>query len=169
MTYCFRSFIVAILLLGYAVTAYTQKPHLVMAQAPEFMGLCLEANLYIIRQEVTITAHDLDFGQKRWTYNRRPTDVNRSSVRGKTNLILGDGTDGQFRTVVLKKETGEILWDRTERTSSKNRDLRNLRDSDWFLAYYYDPHGRSADFYYLLFSPDGEKSYRLPKDMYPQG
>lgn len=164
-------FALAVLMLGCVLAAAAQEPRLVMAQAPDFMGLCLDANLYIVSQGQIVIACDMDSGNARWTYDDWPPGMYLHEVPGKQNVFLFGGRDGQIRIVVLKKASGEVVWKYEGRTSAMFRGARPLKDSDWFVVYYArgkPGEGHEETEYCELYSPDGKGPYPVPQDMWPR-
>lgn len=164
-------FLVAtLLMLGWAAGVQSQQPRLVMAHAPEFAGLCIDANLYIVKQENTIVAYDMNSGETRWSYDAWPPDMYLQAQQGKNRVFLCGKDEGQFRVVVLEKASGKELWEYTERARDIFRGVIVLPDSDWFLLRYARDkanENREED-YFLLFSPDGSGRYWLPEDLWPR-
>lgn len=142
-----------------------------MAQAPKFVGLCLDANLYIVKQEKTVIAYDMNSREERWRYDFLPLDGYLMAEEGLHHLILC-GKDGETtRLVVLEKATGAVLWERRERFYDPFRGITVLPNSDWFVLHYArgeTREGRDEKRYCLLFSPDGKGPYRGPEDMWPR-
>lgn len=152
-----------------AVAASAQQPRLIIAQAPEFAGLCIDANLYIVKQEKTIIAYTMDAGEAHWTYDTRSFENHLYVAQGKYNLVLCDTKEGRTRIVVLKKASGERLWECTERTHGRFAGLTVLPDSDWFLVHYTQGNSTEGQQRYgLLFSREGGKPYRVPETMSPR-
>ena len=159
-----------LLMLVCALAATAQKPRLVLPQTPEFAGLCIDANLYIVRQAQEVIAYDMDSGEARWRYEDWPVEIYPNSIQGKHNLILGGTSNGRVKIVVLKMENGELLWERTERPRDPFRGMEAMQDSDWFLVRYArgtSKSGQDEERYPLLFSPEGKGPYRLPQAMWP--
>ena len=163
--------IMAVLILGCVAAAAAQTPRRVMAQAPAFVGTDVDANLYIIRRDTTLIAYDMGSGEARWTYDAWPLEVYLLyAMQGKRTLILGGIEKEQTRFAVLKKASGEVLWERTERSYDRLAGLTVLPDSDWFTIYY--AQGNSGEDqqqkrYGLLFPNEGGKPYRVPEGMSP--
>lgn len=165
-------FLVAMLLmLVWAAGVPAQQPRLIMSGAPEFVGLCIDANLYIVKQENTIVAYDMNSGGTRWNYDAWPPDMYLQAQQGKNRVLLYGRVGEQFRVVVLEKASGKELWEHTERAPDTFRGVIVLPDSDWFLFRYArgkPREGTPEENYFLLFSPDGAGRYRLPEGLWPR-
>ncbi|NLV43567.1 MAG: WD40 repeat domain-containing protein [Candidatus Hydrogenedentes bacterium] len=165
-------FLVAMLLmLVWAAGVPAQQPRLIMSGAPEFVGLCIDANLYIVKQENTIVAYDMNSGGTRWSYDAWPPDMYLQAQQGKNRVVLYGKDEERYRVVVLEKASGKELWEHTERAPDAFRGVMVLPDSDWFLLRYARDKARNEnreEDYFLLFSPDGAGRYRLPEDLWPR-
>lgn len=159
-----------LLMLEWAAGVQSQQPRLVMAQVPEFAGLCIDANVYIVKQENTIVAYGMNSGETHWSYDAWPPDMYLQAQQGKNRVLLC-GKDGErYRVVVLDKASGKVLLEYTKRAHDTFRGVMVLPDSDWFLLQYARDkanENREED-YFLLFSPDGAGRYWLPEDLWPR-
>jgi len=169
---CIRIFTATLLMLGCVLAATAQKPRLVLPHTPEFAGLCIDANLYIVRQGHEIVAYDMDSGEARWRYDDWPTGIYPQSAQGQHNLILAGVNNAETKFVVLRTENGEVLWEYTERSRDSCTRIEDIPDSDWFQVRYAvkaEREGQEEEYYTMLVSPDGKRKYRAPQDMWLQG
>ena len=163
-------FLVAtLLMLGWAAGVPAQQPRLIMSGAPEFVGLCIDANLYVVKQDNTIVAYDMNSGETRWSYDAWPPDMYLQAQQGKNRVVLYGKDEERYRVVVLEKASGKELWEHTERAPDAFRGVMVLPDSDWFLLRHARDKARNKNLeedYFLLFSPDGAGRHRLPEGLW---
>ncbi len=143
-----------------------------MAGPSEFVGLDVDANLCITREDMALVARDVDSGETHWTYEvwQRPA-IYYAARQGKGRLILFGEERGMNRVVVVEKASGKPCWEHMERTGDAFLGVTALPDSDWFVLRYSrdkSEERRSEEDYFLLFSPDGIGRYRVPEGFWPR-
>jgi WD40 repeat protein len=151
-------------LLGFASVSHGTEPFwTVVEHVPRFVGVNMDAGIYMLVRGHALNGYDLRSKGERWSVKIKNARLYPRS--GKT-LVAVPKQDGTL--TVMRMDTGEEAWRYRNRNFGMPDYMEFIGNTDWlqlmFVREYDNNRGMPVRFVCLLYAPDGNSYFRLPED-----
>lgn len=127
-----------------------------------YVGMDMDAGVYVLRRGLSLCGYDVSSRSEKWSVKIKLAKI--APCAGRT-LVAARKQDGTL--AVLRMATGEEVWRYGNRNYGLPGYMDFIGDTDWLQVMFvkeYDERRVPLRFTCLLYTPDGDSCYRLPKD-----
>ncbi len=132
----------------------------VIEHIPQFIGINMDAGVYVLAKGHSLTAYDVQSHGVRWSIRFN----NKLCPSSGHTLVAARKQDGAL--AIMRMDTGAEIWRCQNRNLGMPDYLEFIGDTDWLqlmFVHEFDERG-PVHFTCLLYAPDGNSYFRLPKD-----